>query len=239
MGSPAPSDSQETPSRSRSKRLSSFWSQLVLVVTSVVLTAFITLWITEWSGRLRTLGYYYNPSSAIISKPQLSGKQVKVFVDNKPLDNISSVFVAIFNQTDQDYEDVPIEIAFSPINGKPPQLIQVTTQTSPEFYENMSLPLPTDGSLHFGYRMKVMNRSSSAALQSSYYFEGDQAPQITVSVLKKGLTIAWTNIATPNTWASEFWIFDGFLCAIFTTFAGIYLMVRTWRSGKIATKIRG
>lgn len=161
----------------------------------------------NWSDRLRTLQYYTASGSGIINKPTIAGKQIDILIDKKPIDNISAVAVSLFNTSDKDYADVPLEVVFTPANGRQPLLIQANIKTPTEFYDAMSLPDAGDGTVRYGYRFHVVNRSpnNNAFLEATYFFEGDQAPSISVVSMKEGLIAQRAEISKTQQHSSIPW----------------------------------
>ena len=163
--------------------------QLVIIAITAIAAGAATYWFTEYSDRVRAFKYQVISSPSIIKKVDLRGKQLQVMIDQKPIQNISTVRVAIFNTTGRNYEEVPVEIAFSPINGKTPILMQGIPQTPPETFEETKLTDMGDNSLRLGYKIKVCNNSNNALFYADYIFEGEQAPNVYLAVRKKGLDI--------------------------------------------------
>jgi len=123
----------------------------------------------------------------VINKLELPNDDIKVLVDNHPVDNISEVSISLFNATDQDFDDVLVDLIFSPIGGKLPALIQPNVTTSKEFFSEVPWRSDSDG-LHVGYNFKILNRNTQPALLGNYFFLGATAPELKVFVIKKGLS---------------------------------------------------
>jgi hypothetical protein len=236
MGEGIPS---ETGPQRRFRWLSQVWVPILCVVVASAATALFTLWITEWSGRLRVLQYYASSASGLISKPELSGKQIQVLMDGKAIDNISQVAVSLFNTTDQDYEDVPVEVVFSSPNGGQISLIQVNISTEREFYEEVPLPASRDGTLRFQYKFPVVNRSATnrAFFVANYFFVGDTAPTMNLNVIKKGLTVQQAVIPKSESAPTVNVIFP-VVATISSLVALIYFLYLDRRLGKSLNRMR-
>jgi hypothetical protein len=107
-------------------------------------------------------------------------------LDNKPIPNLSSVTVYLFND-DVDFTDVPVFITFEPVNGQQPLLVEARPRVEPEGVVSIDAERasPNDQRLRVGYRFPVLNRRQ--AVQLDFLFEGASAPAVSVDTLAKGL----------------------------------------------------
>jgi uncharacterized protein affecting Mg2+/Co2+ transport len=183
MGEDTPKDE----AKEEKATFTTIWLPIITAVVGVALGGFITYWFSEYSGRLRTLQYFASSNSGLINTPQVAGKTLQVLLDGKPVKNISAVSISVFNLTDLDYDNVPIEVVFSPVDGKTPSLIQANINTDKETFDVLPVQDQGDNTLRFRYRIHLMNRSNLAALNATYFFDGDQAPTMELKVDYKGL----------------------------------------------------
>lgn len=148
---------------------------------------------------MRELTYSVASSPSLFRKPDLQGKSLHIAIDGKPVDNVSTVSVYLFNKSDLDYEDVAVEVAFTGKDGQRPKLLQDKATTPPS--PTPILPItpqtqPATGpasSVRIEYNLKVVNRTNPVFL-GEYIFEGAESPHAVVAVKKKGLTLfrsAW------------------------------------------------
>ena len=171
--------------KTESKRFK--WSTLLVPVVCSLITAFITYNVQQYSGRLRTLKYVKQVSAGIIKRPELNGRNLKLMLDDRPIDNVSTATISVFNTTDQDFEDVLLEVVFSGDGKSKPVLIQPKIQQPPEAYEEVKLADRGDNALRLAYKVKIANRSNQAIFSGDYIFEGEKAPTVEVGVQKRGL----------------------------------------------------
>jgi hypothetical protein len=165
-------------------------SGILCALIGVIGGGVATYWLTERENQMRWLEYVVLPESGVIKKPELQGgKDLKVTLDNKPINNISTVTLYVFDRTGRSYKDVPINITISPNNGKAPALIQTKRMMAPEIYDEKQLPGLDDGSITYQYTIHVINPTNEASLQVGYVFEGDQAPSVKADVRYPGLGI--------------------------------------------------
>lgn len=157
---------------------------LIVPFITLVLGAAIGYGITVYNGRMRVLRYAVSSTSALFPKPEIEGRKLAITLDNKPIDNVSSVTVFIGN-ADQDYNDVPVHLRFAPVDGQPPKIIQVKPKLTPEEFEKFALADMGDGSVRMGYKIHVWNRGK--VIQFDCLVEGPKAPDASVTTLAKGV----------------------------------------------------
>ncbi len=146
----------------------------------------------RYSGRLRYLEYGVTSSPELFKRPELSGRQVEVRIDGKPVENISTVHVALYNRTDQDFENVPVELTFPAAT----KIIQARSETAPNAPPEIPQTQPTagtDGKIRYDYTIAHANRINDPVFIGDYTIEGPTAPALAVSVHGKGVE------ATPST----------------------------------------
>jgi len=149
-----------------------------------------TYLLTQYSQRIQVLTYYCRAQSGIIAKPDIGARNLKIIIDDKPVENISTVSISFLNGSDIDFEDVPCIVSFKSANGKQPLLIASVPRTPQINFTEFKPPPGRDASLDFGYNIQVVNRSEEPFFQVDYTFEGAVAPAAEVSVNKKGVQIS-------------------------------------------------
>src|SRR2546430_2127092 len=117
------------PDRSKPRH----WAFPILVTAT--LTAIVTLgtgyyWYIH-NSQLRELTYRVTSTSNIFPKDSVPGKQVEILIDKKPIGAVSVVNIALFNTSDQDYDDLPIVLDITSTDGKKPKVLQATYGTQP------------------------------------------------------------------------------------------------------------
>lgn len=153
-----------------------------------VLGATATYLIQNHANRVQVLHYIVTPTPKIISRPDLPEKNVRISVNGKEVESLSSVGVAVVNDSGQDYENVPLKVLFTDRLGNEIKPILRTIRTSPDEYAE--IPTTTRPSRGERYELKIVNRSSPTVFNTEYFFEGSEVPtSIEVSVAKKGLSV--------------------------------------------------
>src|SRR5204863_3848874 len=69
-----------------------------------IVAACSTLGITIWNTRQQSFEYFVLPSSALLKKPDLDGRILQISVDGRPIDNISTVSIQLYNKTSRSEE---------------------------------------------------------------------------------------------------------------------------------------
>jgi len=195
-------DTSQQEEEKRKERQLKIWSLVVPFFTLLLGTA-IGYGLNQYSNRLRVLEYYVSSTPSLFPRPDLVGKKLVVTLDNRPVDNFSSATVFVVG-SDQDLVNVPVYLRFSPVDGQPPNLIQVTTTLTPERYRETPLPDTGDGSIRRGYVIDVWNRGT--VVRFDCLFEGTKPPEVSVETMAKGVVTQWLPIPTPPLAANwPFW----------------------------------
>jgi hypothetical protein len=160
----------------------------------LLLGAAFSYGLTQYSNRLRVLNYYVYSTSSLFPKPDLLGKKLEITLDDKPIENLSSTTVFIFG-SDQDLENIPINLRFLPVDGQPAKVIQVRPNLTPERYRETPLPEIGDGSVRRGYVIGVWNRET--LMQFDCLFEGTTPPEVSVDTMAKGVVMQQRAITSP------------------------------------------
>jgi hypothetical protein len=141
----------------------------------------------SYENRIQTLNYSFVSFPATIRKPELGGRDFKITIDGKPVENVSTVSIYLFNTTGRDYEDVPISITFRGPDQSKPVLIRDRPDLKPEQYERRQLDAAAPNELRLGYDLRVVNRSDKQVFQCDFTFEGATVPEVSVDISKKGV----------------------------------------------------
>ena len=168
-------------SRVPARLMKVFWALLAAAGGGLITFAF-----TEYSNRLRYLDYSAEGTTGLFPKIDLAGRQFSItLVDpttrpatTQPISNISTIRLAVRNNTGKDYPTTHIIVRFDPLNGSPPPLISKRASEPPEIVAEEPVKNLTDGSLRLGYEIKKLNRGNE--LVFDYVFEGTALPVIQV-----------------------------------------------------------
>jgi hypothetical protein len=167
---------------------------LILPTIVALFAAYAAFYLsTSVDRRQRTLMYELRPMSGIFTKPDLGRNKVEIQVGGKTVENISSVRITLYNDTDEDFEQLPIVALFKSPSGQPlkPMQARIIIPPNPAEYKVLSPATQPNGTAddvqRYEYNVKVANRSSSPIFDAEFLFEGSIAPQTTVSIEKKGV----------------------------------------------------
>jgi hypothetical protein len=176
--------------------------KLAFPIIVAVVASLLTFFWFAYNGRERELKYTLVSNSGLFQRPEMPGKDVKLVVDNRAIENISTINISLSNPTDQDYENLPIEISFTSNDGNPARLIFASSTSWPG---GLSLPPQTQATttpttlVQYTYNLSIVNRRDPVVWSGIYTFEGAKAPSVKVDLMKKGL------FATPTQASGPWW----------------------------------
>lgn len=177
----------------RNQKRFDWFTKVIIPVALFVLGYFVKYGYDYYTSRLRVIRYAPVVSPALLTKPDLGGKQLQLTLDGKPIDNLSSVTIHLFND-DEDLEKLPIYVAFPPVDGQQPKLIYARPKLASEAYKE--IPAAADGSVKVGYEIVVLNRNTT--FQIDCLFEGEHPPTPTVYTLTKGVKTELTTLQSET-----------------------------------------
>ena len=173
--------------------------QLGISLAVLVAGAFVGVIVEQKRGKeetkIRYLDYDISYRRQVIDRPTIAGRKLEVFLDGKPIEHLSQVWVSIYNYSDQNYEKVPVFIELSPKTDDPLQIIAedwVGPGGAPELVEHADVvhkPSVPGGS-RYGYSLHVANKSapfSDPVFRVSYLLLGKTEPKVDVAIRKPGL----------------------------------------------------
>ena len=149
----------------------------------------------ERANKIRDLEYRVSKQPAIIL-PSVRGKKLEVLLDKKPVESISQITVRIYNNSDRDFEGVPIYITLKPTTGTNLQIVGESA-VGPNEFPDAATPManlsPTSDSTEkrFGYLVGTLNRSNYVEPQFSvtYVILGKDFPSVDIQTNKKGVNL--------------------------------------------------
>jgi hypothetical protein len=115
---------------------------------------------------------------AFFGQPTNINKKLEILLDGEPITNLIEVSIDLYNFTDRDYSKIPIYITLTKKNGDSLSLKMVQSEI---YGQNNSIdkiselknlkPVPTKGSLKFGYQINTANRSNEfdPVFKATYY----------------------------------------------------------------------
>lgn len=134
-----------------------------------------------------------------INKPKLGKETIEILLNNKSIENITSIEIDIYNRNNKDFENVKLfyELGF---NKPDTEKIEIINN---ELYSNYGLPKESiiplqdvinpekNKGIRFGYEIKNLNKSDSfkPSFTSRILLIGSLSPKISVEILKPGLRI--------------------------------------------------
>lgn len=145
------------------KVLLQFFLSIAVLVVGTVVGIYVEKYNQEESGKIRYLDYKINTSS-LLNKPVIQGKTLDVLLDGKPIKKLSQLEISIYNNSDRDYENVPLFLELTPEEGESFSLVAteaVGAGSIPETIEAVNVqPSKVVGSYRTGYTIKTVNRTS-------------------------------------------------------------------------------
>lgn len=204
-GKPLPATPDlETPQKGGWNTAGAIAKVVIPPILTFVLGIVGALWIANRNARIRAIDYYITPTSGLLHKPELAAGDVKLFIGNRPIGNLSTVNIKLVNSSDTDWKDLPIEVQFARKDGSEPQLIQMRTYGSPASYPLVPQTQPhspTDNNLRLAYTLRIANHGSAPIFTADYVFAGEEAPDVTVAVIEKGVESRRVDVgAVHNGW---------------------------------------
>lgn len=176
-------------SRQNDRRFEWF-TKVGMPIGIAIASCLCTLAYSSFNNRLRTLDYGVVNNPALLKKPETGAAKVTLQVDGKPVENVSTVSVFVFNRTDTDYENIPLHISLASPDGSPPPEIlsmNVTAGTaSTEITSNQD------------FKLGIANRSDKPIVQVDYLFAVANPPEVTAHVEKKGLELQRRNLVNKS-----------------------------------------
>jgi hypothetical protein len=133
-------------------------------------------------------------SDGIFSRPDIQNRNLEILLDNKPIKNLASVDITIYNFSDRDYDNVPVYIDFEANDpNEQIEIIKTDVAGAHGIREQIeSLQRHPSGSkrlIQEGYQVKTLNRpqDDDPVFQARYLFLGDKTPKVSVYTVKTGL----------------------------------------------------
>ena len=228
------------PAKAESKSL---FRDLLVAAVSVVLTLAGTHYYGQYSGRMRYLPYVVQSTPSLIGRPDLKGKEMKVTIDGRPVENVSSAVVAVLNNTDEDFEDLPITVTFAGSGSTPPSLIQEDLKSQPDDVQHVPSAPGAQNAISFAYNVKVANHNPRMPVfTASYLFSGSSVPEVAVAVRKKGVETERVEIASEtrngSNWFGSgeviFFAAIGFGYCLLRIVGTLFRSARTWVSRNVS-----
>lgn len=163
--------------------------ELALVIASVIGGGVVTYLLMVHSGRMRYLDLLSTINKGILSVPDLGGQIVRIQVDDRQIDNMSVASLKVYNLSDQDYDDVVLNLRIESLERQPYHLLSTSyaalgAMLGPEI-KHVSSTSPIV--LH--WKIPVVNRSPEPVFTAQLVFAGSDPPEVKLTVRKKGLSI--------------------------------------------------
>ncbi|HEY0009880.1 MAG TPA: hypothetical protein VGB55_14220 [Tepidisphaeraceae bacterium] len=230
-------DDEEKDGQEPKKGWWSVWGNKVIPSLAAAILTFVLT--TSWNQYKSQLALFYwsNRTAAnVINKPELGGKDFRISIDGKPVDNIATVTVYVFNTSGQDFEDVPVAVTFTMPDGTVPKLISDKLSLKPEQYELQNLNSNNPKELRIGYLLKVANRRDTSIFEATYIMEGGTPPTVNVDLNKKGIRSQFIESnrlveQTDSPWSSLLSPIGGTLLTFFIVaipIMNVFLIVWLW-----------
>lgn len=175
------------PVKAKDKSPRPHWVSIVIPLATAMIGLVGGILFSRYNSRLQYLDYLVSQSGGIFKRPELGGRQLQITVDGKPVGNVSTTSVYVYNNSSQDYENVPLIVKLKSKDGKPLSLLFSRSTFDP--VQKGSTQPAGDGTLSMRYEVPVANRVDNHIFGATYTVEGEDAPEIAVGVEKKGVEI--------------------------------------------------
>ncbi|HKR06447.1 MAG TPA: hypothetical protein VJY62_17570 [Bacteroidia bacterium] len=149
----------------------------------------------------RFLDYNYFVNDNLVQVPENKLlKDIRISYQERSIENLTTANVSIFNFSNRDFENIPINITLKPANGDSLEIIRNNFEginAMPEDIEFRNEIKRPDNSRIFQFNIKTANRSgrpdlffsSNSVLKVSFLIIGSKKPNLEVSVNKAGLDV--------------------------------------------------
>lgn len=176
------SEATQSPAESRGFR---WLSGVVIPVLTFALGIAVSIGWTLWSGRLRIVDYQVSAIAGALKAPDVAAK-LEIFIDGQRVENISTIAVYLFNRTDADFDEIPVELTFDSPTGELPRMLHAKATAPPssaELVPTIAHTQPARAPARIEYVLPVLNRGDGQfGFVGRYVFEGSTAPEVRVSV---------------------------------------------------------
>jgi len=217
-------------------------SKLGISLIPLILGALIGIYTKAWQDKQQVQTQYLDKDVSIrnvIGQLSISGRKLDILLDSKPIENLSQVYIRLYNATDQPYENIPVYIDIMPVEGDSLEIISKDVAGANGLREAVTgepnvLSPNTAGSVHLGYLVKTANPSREEPIfTANYIVLGKKSPAIAnLAIDKKGLAtrqFSFSNFYKTPWYASEIFLISAFI--IFYSVGGYILSRYLRRAG--------
>jgi hypothetical protein len=164
-----------------------FVPNLLLVIITGIITWGIAYYQYKQTTEKKYFEYYFDPNPNFLSKPNLSGKKVAFFMDEKPIENLSQLRVTIYNFSDKDFENIPIYFELSNKNGDSIKLVNASAFREDGITDGIKEkieinPSNIKGAVKKRYDISNLSRKNEwkTSFTIDFFFEGKSVPECKV-----------------------------------------------------------
>lgn len=160
-----------------------------------ILTFFLGIWWANKETRIQYLDYYVTTSTDLLKNfEEKMGDSARFSYGTKRIKNLSEIDISIFNNTNKDFENVPIYIELFFPDGK------VVPIFSDNFYDHNNRKqavevIPASESINksgkvFSYNLKTVNRlNKRPVFKARFLIDAGDVPQYIVQTTKPSVEI--------------------------------------------------
>ena len=136
---------------------------IILVLFSALIGYAVNAVKESSSNKKRYIDCWKNVSYSNINKSDLVEKNIQILINGKPVNNLSSIDVKLYNFSDKNFADIPVYIELIPAKGDSLQLIEEDVDGIGKNIESMSADSihPIIGGFKFAYLIKAANTADS------------------------------------------------------------------------------
>lgn len=176
------------------KWLKENWISLLLTLITALISGLASLWYAQWSGRIKYLEYQAYQTQNILKDIKEMGDSINFSINSVPVENLYALDIAIFNNSDADFEDVDLFIDLSNENDEPFRIYSTTYSDqfgSNEQSSTTSLFKQQSTGIRMNYKVKIINRQADnePVFKVKYLIGGKGIPKFRVKVAEPGLDL--------------------------------------------------
>jgi hypothetical protein len=154
--------------------------QIGLSVLLLVVGGVVTYYIAIYQNRTQYLDFSFHKSESLLGKANDVGDSISFTVNGKPVRDISELDIEIFNNTNRDYQDLPIVIEFD-------QDYTFETISTNFLDQNKSKELidqlgfrGTSKHVRFGHTIKLLSRRDEPVFYMKFLFKNSSIPKFKI-----------------------------------------------------------
>jgi hypothetical protein len=150
---------------------------------------FVGIWWSNRENRIRHLEYYSTISPDILSGIRELGDSATVMIKNDSVKQVLSLEIAVLNNSDKDFEDVPLFVELTSNNDSEIKILSSNYYDHNNAKESVQVDRveKSRNKIRYGYHLDNVNRLKTPVFRTRFFIDGTIAPDVSVQVSKVGL----------------------------------------------------